>query len=160
MKKTRAAVIGYGNIGRFAIQALEAAPDFEIAGIVRRQGEQDKPAELATYEVVSDIRELKDVDVAILATPTRSCEEQAKKILALGINTVDSFDIHTQILGYRNSLMPICKQYGAVAVIAAGWDEPGGCRHQENETKENGVGGRHPEFALFHGNDLPPCRQI
>lgn len=122
MKKTRAAVIGYGNIGRFAIQALEAAPDFEIAGIVRRQGAQDKPAELATYEVVSDICELKDVDVAILATPTRSCEEQAKKILAMGINTVDSFDIHSQILSYHNSLMPICKQYGAVAVIAAGWD--------------------------------------
>ena len=122
MKKTRAAVIGYGNIGRFAIQALEAAPDFEIAGIVRRQGAQDKPAELATYQVVSDFSELKDVDVAILATPTRSCEEQAKKILAMGINTVDSFDIHSQILSYRNSLMPICKQYDAVAVIAAGWD--------------------------------------
>lgn len=122
MRKIRAAVVGYGNIGRFTVQALEAASDFEIAGIVRRQGAQGKPAELAAYNVVGDIAELKDVDVAILAVPTRSCEEYARKILAMGINTVDSFDIHTQILGYRNNLMSICRENGAVAVIAAGWD--------------------------------------
>ena len=98
MKKFRAAVVGYGNIGKFTVEALEAAPDFEIAGIVRRQGAKDKPAELANYEVVDDITKLKDVDVAILATPTRSCPEYAEKIVALGINTVDSFDIHTSIL--------------------------------------------------------------
>ena len=34
MKKIRAAVVGYGNIGHYAVQALEAADDFEIAGIV------------------------------------------------------------------------------------------------------------------------------
>ena len=77
MKKIRAAVVGYGNIGKFAVEALEAAEDFEIAGIVRRHGAENKPAELADYEVVKDITELKDVDVAILATPTRSCEEYA-----------------------------------------------------------------------------------
>ena len=36
MKKIRAAVVGYGNIGKFSVEALEAAPDFEIAGVVRR----------------------------------------------------------------------------------------------------------------------------
>ena len=95
MKKIRAAVVGYGNIGQYTLQALEAAGDFEVAGIVRRHGAENKPAELAQYEVVKDIRELKDVDVAILATPSRSCEEYAKQILPLGINTVDSFDIHS-----------------------------------------------------------------
>ncbi len=122
MKKIRAAVVGYGNIGRFTVEALEAAADFEIAGIVRRQGAKDKPAVLADYPVVSDIRELKDVDVAILATPTRSCEEYARQILPLGINTVDSFDIHTDIRGYRERLMELNKQTGTVSIIAAGWD--------------------------------------
>lgn len=122
MKKIRAAVVGYGNIGHYSVQALEAATDFEIAGIVRRNGAENKPAELAEYEVVKDITELNDVDVAILATPSRSCEEYAKKILALGINTVDSFDIHTGIVDYRATLMPICKEHNAVAVISAGWD--------------------------------------
>ena len=52
MKKIRAAVVGYGNIGQYAIQALEAADDFEIPGVERRHGAENKPAELAQYEVV------------------------------------------------------------------------------------------------------------
>jgi len=122
MKKIRAAVVGYGNIGHYALQALEAAPDFEVAGIVRRNGAENKPEELARYDVVKDIRELQDVDVAILATPTRSVEKYAKEILALGINTVDSFDIHPQITSLRRSLDESAKAGKAVSVISAGWD--------------------------------------
>ena len=122
MKKIRAAVVGYGNIGKFAIEALEAAPDFEIAGVVRRNGAENKPEELKNYPVVKDIKELKDVDVAILATPTRSVEKYAKEILALGIHTVDSFDIHTQIPQLRASLNEVAKANNTVSVISAGWD--------------------------------------
>lgn len=122
MKKIRAAVVGYGNIGQYSVQALEAAPDFEIAGIVRRQGDKDKPLELTPYNVVDDIEKLEAVDVAILAAPTRSCPEYAARIVGLGINTVDSFDIHTGILDYRAKQMEHCKKAGRVSVISAGWD--------------------------------------
>ncbi|WP_303409204.1 diaminopimelate dehydrogenase [uncultured Duncaniella sp.] len=117
----RAAVVGYGNIGKFTIQALEAAPDMEIAGVVRRNlGE--KPLELTPYPVVTDIRELGHVDVAILCTPTREVEKYALEFLALGINTVDSFDIHTQITALRRSLNEAAVKAGKVSVISAGWD--------------------------------------
>ena len=122
MKKIRAAVVGYGNIGQYTLQALEVAPDFEVAGIVRRQGAKEKPMELERYEVVADIAELHDVDVAILALPTRECPTYAKRYLAMGINTVDSFDIHSGIVNYRTELMPVCKEHGRVSVISAGWD--------------------------------------
>ena len=122
MKKIRAAVVGYGNIGRYTLQALEAAPDFEVAGIVRRQGAANRPAELEKYTVTSDIRELGQVDVAILATPTRSVEAYAKEMLALGIHTVDSFEIHTQIVDLRRTLDAVAKEHGAVSIISAGWD--------------------------------------
>lgn len=122
MKKIRAAVVGYGNIGRYTVESLEAAPDFEIAGVVRRQGDKDKPLELTPYEVVDDITKLKEVDVAFLCTPTRSCPDYAERLVALGINTVDSFDIHTSILEYRTRQMENCKKAGRVSVIAAGWD--------------------------------------
>lgn len=122
MKKIKAAVVGYGNVGRFALEALEAAPDFEIVGVVRRHCDAVQPLELSAYKVVDDIRELKDVDVAILAVPTRSCPEYAKQILPLGINTVDSFDIHTSIVDYRRELMEVNKATKTVSVIAAGWD--------------------------------------
>ena len=122
MKKIRAAVVGYGNIGQYTLQTLEVAPDFEVAGVVRRQGAKERPMELEKYNVVSDIAELHDVDVAILALPTRECPTYAKKYLAMGINTVDSFDIHTNIVNYRAELMPVCKEHGRVSVISAGWD--------------------------------------
>ena len=122
MKKIRVAIVGYGNIGKYALQALEAAPDMELAGVVRRNGNVDCPAELASYPVVKHISELKDVNVAILATPTRSVEQYALECLALGINTVDSFDIHSKIVDLRRSLDAAAKEHGTVAIISAGWD--------------------------------------
>lgn len=122
MKKVRAAIVGYGNIGRYVLEALQAAPDFEVAGVVRRAGAEGKPTELAEYPVVKDIRELQDVHVAILCTPTRSVEAYAKEILALGINTVDSFDIHTGIVDLRRSLSACAREHQAVSIISAGWD--------------------------------------
>ncbi|MDE7166574.1 MAG: diaminopimelate dehydrogenase [Bacteroidaceae bacterium] len=121
-KKIKVAIVGYGNIGKYTLQALTEAPDMEVAGIVRRNGAENRPQELADYKVVKDIDELGHVDVAILATPTRSVEEYAKQYLAKGINTVDSFDIHTQIVDLRRSLDKAAKEGGAVSIISAGWD--------------------------------------
>lgn len=121
MKQFRAAIVGYGNIGRFTLQALQAADDFVIAGVVRRDPSNrgDIPQSIP---VVGSISELKDVDVAILATPTRKVEEHAREILAAGINTVDSFDIHSSIPQLRETLNPIARQHNAVSIISAGWD--------------------------------------
>ena len=121
MKKIRAAVVGYGNIGQYAIQALKAAEDFEIAGVVRRNA-SDVPASLAGIPVVSSLKELKDVDVAILATPTRKVEQYALEALSLGINTVDSFDIHTKVPALRATLGEAARKAGKVSIISAGWD--------------------------------------
>lgn len=121
MKKIRAAIVGYGNIGRYVLEALEAAPDFEVAGVVRRNP-SDVPRELEAYTVTDNIAGLKNVDVAVLATPTRRVESFAKEILSMGINTVDSFDIHGNIVELRRSLDAVAKAHGAVSVISAGWD--------------------------------------
>mgnify|MGYP001129048454 FL=1 len=121
MKKIRAAIVGYGNIGKYVLEALEAAPDFEVAGVVRRNP-NDIPDELKGYAVADDITKLDKVDVAVLATPTRSVETYAKEILSLGINTVDSFDIHGGIVDLRRSLDAVAKAHNTVAVISAGWD--------------------------------------
>lgn len=121
MKKIRAAIVGYGNIGRYVLDALETAPDFEIAGVVRRDV-SNVPAELTKYQVVTSLEALKDVQVAILCTPSRSAQEYAEKALALGINTVDSFDIHTEIVETRRALDTAARKHAAVAVLSAGWD--------------------------------------
>ncbi|HKL91676.1 MAG TPA: diaminopimelate dehydrogenase [Bacteroidales bacterium] len=122
MKKFKAAIVGYGNIGKYVLDALEASKDFEVAGVVRRNADGVQPKELLDIPVVSDIKQLDHVDVAILCTPTRSVEAYAKEYLAMGINTVDSFDIHSKIWDLRQSLDIVGKANQSVAVIAAGWD--------------------------------------
>lgn len=121
MKKTKAAIVGYGNIGRFVLEALQTAPDFEIAGIVRRNA-SSVPVELSPYKVTTNIDKLGHVDVAILCTPTREVEKYALEYLAKGINTVDSFDIHSDICKLRSSLDKAAKAGNTAAIISAGWD--------------------------------------
>lgn len=145
-KKIRAAVVGYGNIGRFVVEALEAAPDFEIVGIVRRQAGGPQPAEIARYRVTDNIAALttgenhgggccggsvggggsvgekNGVDVAIVCSPSREVERTAGAILRQGVCTVDSFDIHSEIVATRRRLGDIAREGGTVAVLSAGWD--------------------------------------
>ena len=78
----RAAIVGYGNIGRYTLEALEASEDFEIAGVVRRNASADGFPELAGYKVVSDITELGKVDVGGGGTV-------AKFIAQHNVDTVD-----------------------------------------------------------------------
>ncbi len=123
MKKNRIAIVGYGNIGKAVLEAIYASPDFELAGIVRRTNSVNNTnTELAGITVVDDIKKLENVDVAILCSPTRIVPEQAKEILALGIHTVDSYDIHGGIWDLRQMLAPIAKENKAVSIISAGWD--------------------------------------
>lgn len=119
--KTRVAIVGYGNIGKYVIDTIAHTPDFEIAGIVRRNI-KEIPAELKEYQVTDSITNLSNVDVAILCLPSRMLETAAKECLALGLNTVDSFDIHSDILALRTSLANVAKKNNAVSVISAGWD--------------------------------------
>ena len=122
MKKIRAAVVGYGHIGRYALEAIEAAPDFEVAGIIRRNPQSPLPEPFSSYPVTDSLDRLEAVDVALLTTPTRKVEEYAKAALALGIRTVDSFVIHMQIADLRRTLDVEALGHGAVSVVAAGWD--------------------------------------
>lgn len=118
MGKINVAVIGYGNVGKYAAEAVLAAPDMELAGIVRRNAAGAEKG----IKVADDVKDLGKVDVALLCLPTRAVPEAAKKYLAMGINTVDSFDIHTSVVEVRHELNEAAKQAGKVSVISAGWD--------------------------------------
>ncbi|HEI8681182.1 TPA: diaminopimelate dehydrogenase [Proteus mirabilis] len=119
--KIKVAIVGYGNIGRFALDAVLAAPDFELVGVVRRDS-QNIPEELRNITVTSDIKILGKVDVALLCSPTRAIKDLSKSILSLGINTVDSFDVHSDIVALKTELDEVAKKHNRVAVISAGWD--------------------------------------
>lgn len=114
----KVAIIGYGNIGKYSVDAIRSAPDMELVGIVRRAG---SPA-VHGIKTVTAIEDMEEVDVALLCTPTRSVESTALELLNKGINTVDSFDIHDGIVALRRSLTPVAQKAKSVSVISAGWD--------------------------------------
>lgn len=105
-KNIRVAVLGYGNIGHAAEQAVLSAPDMELAGIFHHNDNLDSI----------------NADVVLLCTPTREVPHFAEQLAARGICTVDSFDIHTQILHLRQRLMPVNQTNKSVSIISAGWD--------------------------------------
>lgn len=120
-KKIRAAIVGYGNIGKYVIDTIVHTPDFEVAGVVRRNIDEI-PVELKQYKVTDTIANLTEVDIAIMCLPSRLTEGAAIEILEKGINTVDSFDIHANIVALRASLDGVAKKHHAVSIVSAGWD--------------------------------------
>jgi len=123
MNKTKTAIIGYGNIGRGVYEAICAAPDMDCAGVVIR----DKTTAVAKgilpgLPVAEHIMELGVVDVAFLCVPSRAVPSVADEILARGINTVDSYDMHSSIFDVQKRLDKTAKEANAVGIIAAGWD--------------------------------------
>ena len=102
----KVAILGYGNIGKYAEEAVISAPDMALAGIYHHR----------------DDLEAIDADVVLLCTPTRAVEQFASFFAQRGICTVDSFDIHNQIYALRSHLMPLCVANKCVSIISAGWD--------------------------------------
>lgn len=127
MSKISVVVHGLGNIGAHVIQSLEAAGDMECLGVVRRAASLGKqPNDLRG---VPDFASLADLtasrgkpDVAIVCGPSRNVPEDAKKYLAAGLHTVDSFDIHSEVPALVTALDSEAKKSGRVAVTASGWD--------------------------------------
>lgn len=118
----KAAVVGYGNIGKYVLDTLRVTPDFELVGLVRRSA-ANPPPELSEVFVTDAISKLPEKpDVAILCTPTRSVPEFARQCLTMGIHAVDSYDIHTGIWDLVSNLDPVAKENQCVSIHSAGWD--------------------------------------
>lgn len=124
MEIRRIAVVGFGHVGCGVVEALEAAPDMELAGVVLQDDEEIRRACCClSAPVVKDLGDLGRVDAALLAVPSRCVPELAPPILEKGIATVDCYDIHGEsLMQLRSDLDRIAKEHHTVAVLSAGWD--------------------------------------
>ena len=114
-----AVIYGYGNIGRATREAIEAAADFQLAGVV---SSSLQPGELGETPVVRDIAQLPKPDVVILCAPSEKTPDLAERLLLAGYRTVDSFDMHQHIPAVCERLDKAAKAGHTAAVISAGWD--------------------------------------
>lgn len=130
MNRIRVAIVGYGHVGECALQSIVDAPDMEAAGVVELPAviqkmchlEPMQPALLETLPIVDSIEKLDAVDVAVLCCPSRGVHRLATQMLEAGVNTVDSFDIHSEILKLRGQLGEVARRVGKVSIVSAGWD--------------------------------------
>ena len=119
----KTAIVGFGNVGRCVHDALAAAKDMELVCIVESPNVPVAHGMAGCWvSQLKDIRIHGDVDVAILALPSRLCPDAAEELLAMGINSVDAFDVHEEIWTTKCRLDEVAKKHGAAGIIAAGWD--------------------------------------
>lgn len=125
MQKHRVLIVGFGHVGRGALEAVVESPDMEVAGIVELPHVLEKiKNEVGNIPLVdNDITGLGKIDVAILAINSRRVPDTAPIYLQKGINTVDAYDIHGEsLMKLRKDLDIIAKNNSAVSIISAGWD--------------------------------------
>jgi diaminopimelate dehydrogenase len=123
----RIAVQGLGNLGKYAIEAIEAAPDMECVGVIRRESSLGKNTEdlrgVQDYaSIESLINSAGKPDVVILCSPSRNVYADAALWLKAGVCTVDSFDIHSEITKLLDTLAPCAEAAGKASISSAGWD--------------------------------------
>lgn len=112
----KAAIVGFGNVGKAAAEAISQSGDFSLEYIV------DFMDIKADVPVLKNVSDLKNVDVAIICLPSRHIPDAAKALLTKGICTVDCYDIHSSIVRVRSELDKIAQENNCAAITAAGWD--------------------------------------
>ena len=119
------AIVGYGNVGRGVVDALEGSADMKLAAVFSRRPEQ-VAKKFAGVPVLNTekftLPKGLRIDVAILCGGSKEDVPVQGPMFAKQFNTVDSFDTHADIPRYFKKMDSIAKKSGNVSVISAGWD--------------------------------------
>lgn len=124
MTKIHIGIIGYGNLGRGVVTALETQEDMELKAIFSRRGPEgieDAPAGVKV-EHVDQIEKYKDIDVMILCGGSAKDLPEQTPHYSQYFNTVDSFDNHAQIPEHYKKVDQAAGENGHISVISVGWD--------------------------------------
>jgi len=119
------AIVGYGNLGRGAVLALEKNDNMQLVAVFSRRPEAVKEDikhvpvfNSEGYVLPQDLK----IDVAILCGGSKEDIPVQGPVFAQKFNTVDSFDTHADIPAYFDKMNAVAAENGKVAVISAGWD--------------------------------------
>ena len=120
----KAAIYGYGNLGKGVELALRNAPDFELFGIfTRRAPETLQTLTGAKVYSVNDLPTYKDeIDVVVICGGSATDLPEMTPALARDFNVVDSFDTHARIPEHFENVDKAARAGGNTALISGGWD--------------------------------------
>lgn len=124
MDNIKVAIVGWGNVGRGVLSAIEKSPDMTAIGIISRRPEQvrkEVPNLLRVFDYDSSVF-VDNADVAMLCGGSKNDLPKQGPEFAGVFNTVDSFDTHANIPEYFAKMDEIARANNRVAIISAGWD--------------------------------------
>lgn len=120
----RAAIFGYGNLGRGTLRAVLDAEDMKPVGVFTRREKAEVCAE-GDVEVFSarDILEFANkTDVLFVCGGSADDLPTQTPFLAEYFNVVDSFDRHAEIKRHFDNVNYSALRGKKLALISAGWD--------------------------------------
>ena len=125
MTHKQVAVIGFGALGRACAAAIQHDEQCRLAGVVRRpeRVHEGVPPAFGDVAVVSHVRELGQVDVALVCVPTEQAGGVAHDLLQHGIAVVDCVNLHGDAMQqHKQMLDKVAVHHRSSAVVGAGWD--------------------------------------
>jgi len=125
-KIIRIGIVGFGNIGKGVLKAVEKNQDMELIAIFTRRPmvvNDEAGGGIFVFETEQAFSDSGSrVDVAILCGGSKEDLPVQGPKFAQRFNTVDSFDTHANIPSYFRTMNACSKGAGKVSVISAGWD--------------------------------------
>lgn len=120
MSNIRAAIVGYGNLGKSVEKIIAMQPDMKLVGIFSRRTELDTESPVFRIDKIADYTD--QLDVLFLCLGSATDIPQLAPQYAKIANTVDTYDNHRDIPRHRQIMDEAAKTAGNVALVATGWD--------------------------------------
>ncbi|WP_099203246.1 diaminopimelate dehydrogenase [Miniphocaeibacter massiliensis] len=122
MEKIKIGIVGYGNLGKGAVKAVNLSKDMELVGVFSRRNPSTIDSDVNIYHI-DDILDFKDkIDVCILCGGSATDLKLQGPEISKYFNTVDSFDTHAKIPEYFESIEAAAKEGNNLSIISTGWD--------------------------------------
>ncbi|HXZ93144.1 MAG TPA: hypothetical protein VEG36_09710 [Burkholderiales bacterium] len=124
MNRLRLAIVGFGRLGQACAHALREAPEFELAGVVRRtRGALPHPFEHVA--VAGHPRELERASIALVCVPAQVTLQVARELLQQRLPLVECAALEGGALAaHHRALGEAARRHRVAAVVGAGW-QPG-----------------------------------
>ena len=125
MKAMRVAIMGFGKLGHACAQAILPEEELVLVGIVRRPetASEPLPPDLRAVRSVTHIRELKEVDAALVCLPREFVLPAAHELLQQGIQVVECARFESgDLLIHKNEIGHLASRFEIPAIVGAGWD--------------------------------------
>lgn len=121
MTKIKVGIVGYGNLGRGLVAAIQHTADLELVKIfTRRNPDQFSDEKMARTADIQDYKQ--KIDVLLLALGSATDIPTFGPELAAHFNTVDTYDNHGEMLSYYDAMDKVARAHQNTSLIGMGWD--------------------------------------